>query len=263
MSFENLKVTVSTSKIIPDIDKIIDNADLNYSVKTNTRIVTRFTYPKAKKDSAEEFDLHYARNQIPRNQYRIPMKMLVPDKSNNYVCQKAPLTDKSQDIRNAAKVIEPLNIGFDEYIRCIPINQNLEIGTTFLIKVSVPYESNKRYRFKSNQLICKGLKEIPFDQNIDIGALDIGSEYSGKFTVDYVDLNVYDSYTLYSFRIIEDDKGHEGFEIITYEYMNVDIKQILKEIIKIVEETDTTYRKEFESRKKNIISYLNVCIKAL
>lgn len=257
-----LKIKVSTSKIVPDITKIIKDADKYYDPKTNTRIITRFEYARPKKDSQEEFDINYARNQIIRNQFRIPMKMLVPDKSNSYVCQKAPLPDKSQDINNAAKVIEPLNIGFDEYIRNILIDQNLEIGTTFTINVSVPYESNTRYRFMSNQLVCKGLKDIPFDQHIDIGTLDIGSKYTGKFVVDNVDLNIYDSYTQFGFRLIEEPTV-SGFEIITYEFAHINVKNILKEVIKIVENTDTTYRQEFESHKKGIIEYLNKCIDAM
>ena len=263
-----VNITSSTTKIIPDILKVLGkekDENIIYSTKTNTRIKTHFdiSIPKATDDL--KYLIGYARNQIFKNQYRIPMKALFAEPGNTYICQKAPLCDKSNNIKNAAKIIEPLNIGFDEYIRCIPINQNLKEDTTFIINVSVPYDSEHRYRFKSNQIICQDLKEIPFDQNIDIGVLDIGSQYTGKFKVKYVNLDIYDSYTLFRFDI---DDSHEkdgkfGFNIYTYEFMNVDLKYIFEEIIKIIQNSKETYKTEFMKYKDDCILFLKKCIESL
>lgn len=216
---------VSTSKINPD-PKF--KSEL-YNHATNTRTMTTFTWAKPIGNSKEEYDIGFARNKIPKNQCRIPMKMLVPDQSNTYLCQKSPLVDRSQDIRNAGKIIEPLNVGFWDYIRCIPINQDIPIGTVYTIHCEVPYESPTRYFFMSNQLVClTRKKEVDFDPFIHIGALDIGSELNGKFTVQWVDMDIYDSYHAFTFSLTDN-----SVSIITYDFMNITVKYILEEILKI------------------------------
>ena len=280
---DSIKITTSQSKIVPDILKVLKmekEEDILYSTKTNTRTRTHFEIKADLSDEELIYKLFYARNQIFQNQYRLPMKALFAEPGNLYIAQKAPFFDKSNNIKNAAKVIEPLNIGFDEYIRCIPINQKLEEDTLFMIDVSVPYDSDVRYRFKSNQIVCqKELKEIPFDQNIDIGELDIGSQYTGKFKVKQVDLNIYDSYTLFSFNItdeIEEPKNELdaskigilksiGFDILTYDFMNVKVEDIIKEVIKNVENVENTdgTKTEFMKLKEDIKKFLNMCLKAL
>ena len=264
---DSIRISSSSSKIVPDILKVLGkekDENVNYSTKTNTRIKTHFDISIPKPTDDLKYLVNYARNQIFKNQYRIPMKALFAEPGNSYICQKAPLFDKSNNIRNAAKIIEPLNIGFDEYIRCIPINQKLEEDTTFIINVSVPYDSEHRYRFKSNQLICEGLKEVPFDQNIDIGVLDIGSQYTGKFKVKWVNLDIYDSYTLFKFDIEDSEKdGKIGFNIYTYEYMNVDLKYVFNEIIKIIQNSQETYKMEFMKYKDDCIVFLKKCIESL
>ena len=263
---KSVKITSSQTKIVPQILKKLGlekEENKLYSTKTNIRIKTHFDIKYDVKNTDLKYVIMFARNQIFRHQYKIPMKTLMPEPGNTYICQKAPFSDKSNDIKNAAKIIEPLNIGFDEYIRYIPINQNLDIDTTFVINVSVPYNSKTRFRFKSNQLVCKDLKEVPFDQNIDIGTLDIGSQYTGKFKVKDVNLNIYDSYTLFSFDITDDDKDNLGFDILTYEFMNVDVKYIFKEIIKIVENKNEEYDDEFNKYKKDCVEFLNKCLESL
>ena len=279
---DSVKINSTISKIVPDILKVLGEEKLEgieYTTKTNTRIKTHFDISFDLSNNDLLNTVFYARNQIFKNQYKLPMKALFAEPGNTYICQKAPFSGKSNNIRNAAKIIEPLNIGFDEYIRCIPINQNLEEDILFIINVSVPYESNVRFRFKSNQLVCqKELKEIPFDQNIDIGALDIGSEYTGKFKVKPVDLNIYGSYTLFTFNITDEiiENKNEvdsskvgtlknvGFDIYTYEFMNVDVKYILKEVIKIVENTtENITNHEFMKHKNDIIKFLNKCLNSL
>lgn len=249
-----MKITTSTEKIVPDILKLIPKEYHKfYTPETNIRTITHFKYTKPEPNTEKEYEIDYAKNRIFKNQYKLPMKMLVPDITNKYVCQKSPLSDKSDDIESASKVIEPLNIGFDEYIRCMFIDQDLEVGTTFIVDVGVPYESNQRYRFKSDQLIPDvKLKNIPFDPNIDIGELDIGSRYTGRFKVDYVNLNIYDSYTLFTFRTQRD-----GFDIITYDFMHVTPKYILTEVLKIVKNGSDT-----DKYKKSSIEFLTNCIEA-
>jgi hypothetical protein len=233
-----------------------------YSTKTNTRIKTHFEIKVPNKLTDDlKYIICYARNQIFKHQYRIPMKALFAESGNLYICQKAPLVDKSDNIKNAAKTIEPLNIGFDEYIRCIPINQHLKVGTMFMINVSVPYSSDKRYRFMSNQIKpVEKLDEVPFDQFIDIGELDIGSKYTGKFKVDNVNLDIYDSYTLFTFKI---DENNLDFDIFTYEFMNVDLKYIFQEIIKIIQNNDESYKVEFNKYSSECVEFLNKCIESL
>lgn len=257
-----VKITSKQEKIIPDILKILNiPEDKFYSTKTNTRIKTHFTITAPKLTNELKYLICYARNQIFKNQYRIPMKALFAEPGNLYICQKAPLADKSNNIKNAAKTIEPLNIGFDEYIRCIPINQNLKLDTMFTIDVSVPYSSDKRYRFKSDQIIpVNELNEIPFDQHIDIGELDIGSRYTGKFKVNEVNLDIYDSYTMFTFDICENNLD---FDIYTYEFMNVDLKYIFNEIIKIIKNSDEKYKPEFTKYSADCAEFLNKCINAL
>lgn len=240
-------IKVKTTEIKPIISMFPKEALKYYCPETNIRIMTTFEYKKPVEGSKEEYEINYARNQILKNQFRIPMKYLEPDSNNTYVCQKAPLTGKSNDIRTAARLIEPLNRGFWDYIRLIPINQDIPEGTIYTIHCKVPYSSDTRYAFMSNQIVRAGKKRdkgYDFDPFIDIGVLDIGSELDGKFTVKQVDLNVYDSYTLFTFRVTDN-----SFSILTYKFMNVDAKYILTEVIKIAEEKTKPF--------------LQACLKAL
>ena len=103
--------------------------------------------------------------------------------------------------------------------------------------------------------------KTPFDKNIDIGELDIGSEYTGKFIVNYADLNVYDSYSLFTFRVYPN-----GFDLITYEFMNVSPKYIIENVIKNIEKNSkiqNKYDQEFYEFKDDIIKFLNKLIESL
>ena len=266
---DSIKISSSSTKIVPDILKVLGKEkeeNVNYSTKTNIRIKTHFDIEVPKLTDDLRYNIDYARNQLFKNQFRLPMKALFAEPGNSYICQKAPLYDKSNNIKNAARIIEPLNIGFDEYIRYIPINQNLEEDTTFIINVSVPYDSNNRYRFKSNQLVAQNLKEVPFDQNIDIGVLDIGSQYTGKFKVKWVNLDVYDSYTLFRFDVSDSEENGKlklGFNLYTYEFMNVDLKTMFENVIKIIETSKEFYKPEFMKRKNNCITFWKKCIESL
>ena len=231
-----MKITTTVEHIIPDILSIVPKEYHKfYNVETNKRTIYH-----VKIEGVDSNVITFARNLIFKNQYRLPVKALIAG-NNHYISQKSLLSDKSSDISTASKIIEPLNIGFDEYIRLIPIDQTLEVGTTFTINVKVPYESMERKAFMSGMLkpVSK-LQNTPFDPCIHIGVLDIGSEYVGKFTVEYVDQSIYDSYTLFTFAVVDDNKGNPiGFDIITYDFMNVDLKWIIRECLKLVESQNT------------------------
>lgn len=237
------KIKSSITKLEP-IKSMFKKDDL-FCFDTNVRTVTTFTYPKPKQGTKEEYEINYARNQIFKYQYKLPMKYLMPEEGI-YLSQKTPLMDKSMDIRNASRIIEPINIGFNEYIKYIPINQNIPNGTTYTIQCRVPYNSQTRYFFMSNQLKCTediskiiGKNKYDFDPYIHIGTLDIGSEYTARFTVSDVNLNLYDSFTMFTFTV-DDDK----FSIITYDFMEVDAKKILQEVLKKCDDKSKPFIKE-------------------
>lgn len=227
-----MKISITKEQIIPDILKYIKpEYHKFYNTETNKRTIYH-----VKINGVDSNTVAFARNLIFKHQYRLPCKALIAG-NNHYIAQKSLLSDKSSDISTASKIIEPLNIGFDEYIRLIPINQKLPVGTIFTINVHVPYESMERKAFMSNKIKpIEPLKETPFDPCIHIGVLDIGSEYVGKFTVDYVDQSIYDSYTLFTFAVNDDDKGNAiGFDIITYDFMHVSLKWIIEECLKLIQ----------------------------
>lgn len=178
-------INYSLSEIVPNeefIKKLVKEDDLLNYMKTSKRTVFTLTIEQ----STSEDDLikfYQARNIFMKYQYKFPMKYLQASPNNQYVSQKTILSEYSQNIESAAKQIEPFNIGFDQYIQLIPINQDLEIGTTFTIEIHNPYESNERKFFRSKSLKTIDSELIPFNHNIHIGTIDIGSRYTGKFVV--------------------------------------------------------------------------------
>ena len=179
-------INYSLSEIVPNEDfikKLIKKDDefVNY-MKTSKRTVFTITIDKAI-DEDKLIEFYQARNIFMKYQYKFPMKYLQASPNNQYVSQKTILSEYSQNIESAAKQIEPFNIGFDQYIQLIPINQDLEIGTTFTIEIHNPYESNERKFFRTKSLKTIDSELIPFNHNIHIGTIDIGSRYTGKFVV--------------------------------------------------------------------------------
>jgi hypothetical protein len=223
---KGLKIT--TEKISPDLSRFTEEELKWYTPECHVRTKTIFTYDKPEPDTEEEYQINFSRNQIFTSQYHLPMKYLRPIEGNCYISQKTPLLQESDLIQNAPVSIEPLNVGFDEYIRCIPINQNIPLETIFTIDVKLPFTEKYRKFFSSKHLksINYDGKELPFDPNIHIGTLDIGSEYNGKFIVSDVNLDLYNSYTKFTFRCTDN-----SFTIITYDFMNVSVKQILEEVL--------------------------------
>ena len=222
--------------IEPDMAKFPESVKQFYNKDTNIRTCWKFTCKKPAKGSQDEYDLGFARTQVIRNRCRLPMKYLAPDYDyNRYVCQKAPLKGASDDIASAAFVIEPLNPGFDDIIRSILIDQQLEVGDIFEINVEVPYSDVSRKFFRSKSLKQVGSKiksKTPFDPNIHLGTLDIGSKFTAKYTVQQVDLKLFNSYQLFSYEIV-DTASEFGFVIKTYQFAHIDAKYILDEVIKI------------------------------
>lgn len=186
-------INYSLSEIVPNeefIKKLIDSTkvksnkeyDFENYMKTSKRTVFTITIDQpSSEDQLMQF--YQARNIFMKYQYKFPMKYLQASPNNQYVSQKTILSEYSQNIESAAKQIEPFNIGFDQYIQLIPINQDLEIGTTFTIEIHNPYESNERKFFRSKSLKTIDSELIPFNHNIHIGTIDIGSKYTGKFVV--------------------------------------------------------------------------------
>ncbi len=232
----DFKMTVSHETL--DMKKFSDVEKRFIDPKAHATTSWKITWKTPKSGTLEEYALNYIRNQIVRYRCRIPVKCLVPDKEyNNYACQKSPLNDIHTEVTEAAKVIEPLNIGFDDVIRTILIDQNLQVGSIFEIDVSVPYDSLTRMYFRSKSIkpVGKSVKSsIPFDPNIHIGTIDIGGRYRGKFTVQYVDMNLFDSYQLYQFNIIN-TPTEQGIEIKTYDFSNVDAKYIIEACMKLAD----------------------------
>lgn len=200
---KNLKIEVS--KLTPTI-----KTDNFWCAETNTRSKITIHHP-----STPEF--MKARNTLFQKQYKLPMKYLCPKDKNKYVCQKSPTIANTNNIESAFIVIEPLSIGFDAYIKYIPINQSIPLGTIFRIDVSIPYEATKRKFIRSKSLTTtykhpKG--HLLMDPNIHIGAIDIGSRYTGTFEVSEVPINNTDSYHKFSFECEPDQ-----FSVIVYDFI--------------------------------------------
>lgn len=248
MNINDLNVVITTEKLKPS-EEYFGEKDLFYP-KTNERIITTFTVEdKIEEESDFGFLLSYIRGNIFKTQTRLPMKYLKPIEGI-YLSNKTPLKGKSNNIRAAAKIIEPTNIGFNEYIKYILINQQIPIGTIFTIHCTVPYESTTRYFIHSGHLKCNSdikLDKPLFDPYVHIGTLDIGSEYTAKFEVDNVNLDLYDSFSLFNFKINDGDKF--SFSIINYDFVT-DIEYILNSML---EQKFEKYEKETKDFLKLLI----------
>lgn len=197
----NYKI-LSTSKIQPNADfirkhcankQLVEEEDFDNFLLTTTRTICRLECDQA------------LRTALFKYQYKLPMKYLKPDPNNRYVSQKSSLTGESNRIETAFKQIEPFNIGFDNYIQLIPINQDIPLGTVFTVDVSNPYDSTKRKFFRSKSIKTEGIQlNQPLKcDSLHIGTLDIGSSYKGRFVVS--DKPEYsDCLCKYNFRIVSE-----------------------------------------------------------
>ena len=213
----NLKIEFT--KLAPTI-----KTDDFWCAETNTRSKITIHHP-----STPEF--MKARNTLFQKQYKLPMKYLCPKDKNKYVCQKSPTIADKNNIESAFVVIEPLNIGFDAYIKYIPINQSIPLGTIFRIDVGIPYEALKRKFIRSKSLKTSYKHpegHLLMDPNIHIGSIDIGSRYTGTFEVTEVPINNTDSFHKFSF---ECEPDH--FSVIVYDFIYdfQDPVQIMKQLL--------------------------------
>ena len=253
----NKMFKIVISKLEPntkEIEKLNKNFLKFYTPETNIRTITTFKHKKFENDveTEEKYIINKTKAQIIRNQYHLPMKYLKPFENNIYICQKSQLYGKSQNIKDADVTIEPLNIGFDKYISYIPIDQTLPEGTIFKCYVKNDYSSKTRKFFDSSALLENveiDREHLPFDPNLHIGCLDIGSEYNARFIVDNIDQTLFDSYAKFGFRTTED-----SISILTYDFMNVKVKDILLEVKEIVSK---------QEENKDVIPILDEMIKAI
>ena len=204
---------ISTSKIQPNADfirkhcankQLVEEEDFDNFLLTTTRTICRLECDQA------------LRTALFKYQYKLPMKYLKPDPNNRYVSQKSSLTGESNRIETAFKQIEPFNIGFDNYIQLIPINQDIPLGTVFTVDVSNPYDSTKRKFFRSKSIKTEGIQlNQPLKcDSLHIGTLDIGSSYKGRFVVS--DKPEYsDCLCKYNFRIVSSDV----IELLWYDFI--------------------------------------------
>lgn len=214
---------ISSSKIQPNIDfirkhctnkQLVEEEDFDNFLLTTTRTICRLECDQA------------LRTALFKYQYKLPMKYLKPDPNNRYVSQKSSLTGESNRIETAFKQIEPFNIGFDNYIQLIPINQDIPLGTVFTVDVSNPYDSTKRKFFRSKSIKTEGIQlNQPLKcDSLHIGTLDIGSSYKGRFVVS--DKPEYsDCLCKYNFRIARSEtersevKRSDEIELIWYDFI--------------------------------------------
>lgn len=248
-SFDVSKLSFSSSSLVPNTEFIMKHVDeknkkyfndsiIDNYIKTNTRTVLKVSL----KESSEKLltDFIKMRTSLFKYQYKLPMKYLKPAVDNRYVAQKSMLIEESNKIESAYKQIEPFNIGFDNYIQLIPINQDIELGTVYTINVTNDYNELTRKFFRSNSIKTNAnLKSMgvkyDFCKNLHIGTIDIGSNYRGKFTVTYKPINS-DCLCKYNFRIINDKE----FEIIYYDFIfnfkqpEEVFKQLLLEVTEVM-----------------------------
>lgn len=240
---DSIGITWSERKLAPILDRFTP-AELKYfDVDANIRTVTTFEFDALEsKNPALYVRLRKCMAAILKMQTKLPMVALQPDIADcKYVSQKTPTSGADVDVEKASIVIEPINPGFFEFIKYIPINQKIPLETIYVIDLSVPFTANRRYAFKSNcikplidvaEAIKSSMKSTPtaiqtkdMNKHIHIGVLDIGSHLVGKFVVRNVDLSIYDSYSLFRAAIRQN-----SIVFWVYDHINVDMKELLEMI---------------------------------
>lgn len=189
-------------------------------------------------------DVYLFMRDVARLQNKLPMKQmkLVPD-TYEYVSQKSQIFGKEQDIKNASITIEPLNNDYANTISYTPINQSIPIDTVITLNISTPYNdtpdtiASQKFFWSNNLRTVDNIKDIikkenpesitlePWMKCVHYGSIDIGSVINAKYTVDWVDTDMYSSYSLYNFR--RDDVNKE-FVIWMYDAWNVHHKELIE-----------------------------------
>ena len=201
-------------------------------------------------------EVYFAMRDIAASQYKLPIKYLKPiPNTYSYVSQKSQISGNEKDLKNASTTIEPLNGDFFNMISYTPINQGLPIGTMITIDVETEFnnvnghEPERKFiwsnnlktdhdieqKIKSEKPNSKRLK--PWIGCCHYGAIDIGSRLTAKFEVQYVDVEVVHSFSLFGFS--RDDERKE-FTVWTYNCFNtspVEVLQLVKKHPKVEKET--------------------------
>ena len=177
---------------------------------------------------------------------------LIPG-SYEYVAQKSQILGKETNIKNASVTIEPLNNDYASTITYTPINQSMPIDTLVTLNISTPYNntadtvadrmwfwsSNLRTVDDINEIIRKNDPESitvePWMRCIHYGSIDIGSVINAKFSVDWVDTDLYSSYSLYNFRRYD---HMNQLQIWMYDAFNVNFKNLITMLHEHTETSD-------------------------
>lgn len=244
------------SKFLPD-ESLAKEAMYDYVWNVRTCLTIKF-------DKSEESTKVI--NLVANSKEKLPVKRLVPKGDVTYICQKsksnyidsaalkvtydpANITVKEKlliddDIENADIKIEPSNYFIDR-IKLLKIDQHLEVDTKFQIDITNPYESDKAMLFTTRSLkpIDESIKK-PFDSNILLGSIDMGSHIYGIFTVKQE--NVGRNVQLYSFTRKEDNV----LQIITYDASNVSPLDVLKMISNLSDENAALLKNVIATIKK-------------
>ena len=181
---------------------------------------------------------------VARLQNKLPMKhlKLVPG-TFEYVSQKSQIFGKEQDIRCASVTIEPLNNDYANTITYTPINQSIPIDTVVTLNISTIYNdtdtdvASQKFFWSNNLKTVSNVRELikkenpnsitlePWMKCVHYGSIDIGSVINAKYTVDWVDTDMYSSYSLYNFRR---DDVNKKFIIWIYDAWNINHKDLLE-----------------------------------
>lgn len=223
---------------------IMEMFDKHELKRYDTEGMSRF-YMKCKiKDISDDYMTGL--RDILRLQYKLPIKYLKPVPGVfHYVAQKSLIIGNEKDINHASVVVEPINCDFVNAIQYTPINQSIPVGTIVTINESIPFdtlkdgsEPERKNLWSSNfrtiddienviknnitDKQCKRLK--PWIMNCHIGAVDIGSQITGKFVVSMADTNIIKSLALFSFKRSDEDKE---FVIWNWNAFNITPRTIL------------------------------------
>lgn len=239
-------MTVSSyeySKFLPD-EKLANSDIFDYVWNVRTCLTITFEESEAATRVI---------NLIANSKEKLPVKKLEPKGEVTYICQKsksnyidaaiskvtydpANITMKEKlllddDIEHADIKIQPSNY-FIERIRLLKIDQKLEDDTKFQIDITHPYEADGPALFTTKSLKSINDATHPFDQNIILGSIDVGSHIYGIFSVktEKIGRNV----QLYSFTRLKDNM----VQIITYDASNVSPRGILTMIAALSNENE-------------------------
>lgn len=203
-------------------------------------------------------ETYFAMRDFAAVQYQLPIRYLKPiPNSYSYVSQKSQISGKEKDLKNASTTIEPLNADFFNMISYTPINQAVPLGTMVTIDVQTEFNSvdgqepERKFIWSNNlqtdhDIEAKIKAEKPSSKRTKpwigcchYGAVDIGSRLTAKYEVQYVDVDVIHSFSLFGFSRSDERKE---FTIWTYNCFNItpaEVLQLIKKHPKIEKSTSS------------------------